>query len=124
MFPSVSQRHSIPGRLRVRVCGLRRCRPLAAHVCSHLRAQPGIRSVEARPASESVIITYDAAQLEPPAILDAVRRLAAEAGERVSTRGELAVARQKPQGTRELAPLLLSSLSVALAVAEAPPILL
>src|SRR5207248_1214001 len=117
--PAVSQQHSVPGRLRARVAGLRARPALASTVCGALRAQQGIRRVETRPASESVIVFYDPTEVAPAAILEAVRRAASRSAPRASDVRCQASPRSGNDATGELAPFVLSTGAVALALAEA-----
>src|SRR5437667_118285 len=121
--PFDSQQHSVPGRLRARVAGLRASPTLATTLRGTLCAHQGIRRVETRPASESVIVSYDPSEVAPAAILEAVRRAASRSEPRTSDRGRQASARSRNDASGELAPLVLSTGAVALALAEAGPAL-
>jgi cation-transporting P-type ATPase C len=67
--PSVSIRHSLPGRLRVRV-NPGKDAPGLATVCQSL---PGVRSVRVNPACAAIVLVYHADQTGPERLVQAVR---------------------------------------------------
>lgn len=54
----VELKQAMPGRLRVRVAGLRRRQVRCAAMAEHLRRQAGVAGVETRPVTGSVIVTF------------------------------------------------------------------
>jgi len=61
--------HHIPGRIRVRTASLRQNPARAAELKAALERRPGVRSVEWRPLTGSLLILYDAAAADSAALL-------------------------------------------------------
>jgi hypothetical protein len=66
--------HAIPGRVRVKIAGLKENPALVRDVQGHLSAVQGIQRVEVNPITGSVLILYDRTAFEP---LDSLLSLAA-----------------------------------------------
>jgi Cu2+-exporting ATPase len=113
--------HSIPGRLRVRIPGLRRYPEIAALLESRLGAQRGVTSVETRLQEEFLIICYDPGACQPVRLVRRAGRLLRQAvhapeDEVVHGRDLL---RPEPDG---LNPLLIPTAAVGIAAVEALPL--
>lgn len=71
--------HYAPGRLRLRVARLKADAPLAARLHERLAAVPGVRKVETRPLTGSVLIEFSANALHAAstrtALIDALTGL-------------------------------------------------
>ena len=61
--------HAIPGRVRLRVGGLKRDPGSARGIQDRIADHPGVRQVEANPATGSVVIHFDPAAGPPGAFL-------------------------------------------------------
>jgi hypothetical protein len=72
---SVEILHAIPGRVRLRVAGLKRDPALAREIEGRFSADPAIQHVEASPVTGSVLIRFDPAAGPP---VEFVRRLVPE----------------------------------------------
>jgi len=68
----ISIRHSIPGRMRVRVEAVREDRERAAALERWIEGRPGVTAVEAKPITGSVIVLYDQEIVALPEILDQI----------------------------------------------------
>jgi len=66
--------HASPGRLRVRLEGLREDRTAATSLADHLAGLDGVIDVAVRPRTGSVLCRYDEARLDAPRLVTAVRR--------------------------------------------------
>jgi copper chaperone CopZ len=62
--------HHIPGRMRVRCASIRRNPAAAPALKADLEKHPGVRSVEIRPLTGSLVIRYDPATANLAALLD------------------------------------------------------
>ncbi len=62
--------HALPGRVRLRVATVKGNPALARRVQKKLAAVPGIRQVEAKPGTGSLLIHYDTGELLSTASLD------------------------------------------------------
>jgi hypothetical protein len=51
--------HALPGRLRVKVAGIKKSPQMAAHVEQVLRQEPGVATVGASPVTGSVLVHFD-----------------------------------------------------------------
>jgi hypothetical protein len=67
--PSIEYIHHVPGRLRVRVPEVRRNPTAAASLEQVLQDTPGVRSVEARELTGSVVILYDRSRTNAIAVV-------------------------------------------------------
>ncbi len=63
MASGVEVAHALPGRVRLKVARLRGNPTLARQAEARLHQIPGIRRVEARPASGSLVLYFDGAEL-------------------------------------------------------------
>lgn len=61
--------HAIPGRVRLKVAGLRDNPPLARVIQERLGAVPGIQEVAAAPLTGSVLVLFDPQAVTAPASL-------------------------------------------------------
>jgi hypothetical protein len=61
--------HAIPGRVRLKVAGLKATSSLGVTIQTRLRAVPGIRAVETNPLTGSVLVFFDPEALTAPASL-------------------------------------------------------
>jgi hypothetical protein len=58
--------HAIPGRVRLKVAGLRDNPPLAKIIQERLEAVPGIQEVAAKPLTGSVLVLFDPQAITAP----------------------------------------------------------
>lgn len=70
---SVRVLHYIPGRLRLRVDAVKRSPEFAARVEREMAEVPGVRRVEARASTGSVMLEYDRTALRAPETQDRLR---------------------------------------------------
>lgn len=61
--------HAIPGRVRLKVAGLRANQGLGGVIQTRLKAVPGIQAVETQPLTGSVLVLFDPATVLAPASL-------------------------------------------------------
>src|SRR5438105_10543917 len=116
--PFVTREHLVPGRVRLRVAGLRRYPSRIAALSRRLGEQSGVLEVVARAMSESVIVRYDPAQADPLEIVEVTRRFASDILPHAAIHARRSP--DPPHRDPETVSLLLSFSTVALAIAEAP----
>ena len=61
--------HAIPGRVRLKVAGLKANPDLGTVIQTRLKSVPGIQAVETQPLTGSVLVLFDAATIVAPASL-------------------------------------------------------
>ena len=61
--------HAIPGRVRLKVAGLKANPDLGTVIQTRLKSVPGIQAVETQPLTGSVLVLFDPATLVAPASL-------------------------------------------------------
>ena len=61
--------HALPGRLRVKVAGVKKSPPMAGHVEQALLQEPGVTAAEANPLTGSVLVHFDPSRTSPAALL-------------------------------------------------------
>ena len=74
--------HHIPGRVRFKISDLRDSSTLAQALCKGLESMPGVKWVEIRPASSSLIVHYE------PRLTDVKALVAFIEGEETRAHGE------------------------------------
>ncbi|MBQ9307748.1 MAG: hypothetical protein IJ229_07475 [Clostridia bacterium] len=68
-------RSNLPGRLRLALPAIKSDPEQAQHVCQQLLSTGVVREATANPATASLLICYDASQVEAPLLMGAVIRL-------------------------------------------------
>lgn len=66
--------HAVPGRLRIKIPGLRRNRHLADELCRQLNRLYGVESTSANSLTGSVLVCYDSGVISSAAILTFLSR--------------------------------------------------
>jgi hypothetical protein len=61
--------HALPGRLRVKVAGIKKSPQMAGHVEQALRQEPGVTAVGANPVTGSVLVHFDPSHTCPTILL-------------------------------------------------------
>jgi hypothetical protein len=61
--------HAIPGRVRLKVAGLKANPSLGLTIQKRLRTVPGIRTVETKPLTGSILVLFDSEAVTAPASL-------------------------------------------------------
>lgn len=87
--------HAIPGRLRIRF-GETDQLP-ASEDLAVVRGAPGVRTVEAKPAAQSILVQYDPAQTTEALVIAELGR----AGVQVAQRGEAAAPDEDATGSND-----------------------